>query len=54
VERHPLGLAGGGFDLFVAVVAVASFIGIERFKAGIMPVIGACAVLWLIWRSIVS
>ena len=47
---HALGLASGGFDLFVAVVAVVAFVAMERFKAGIMPIIGVCAVLGLVWH----
>jgi len=35
----------GPFDAFVAVLAVLAFIAMQRFKIGIMPVIGACAVL---------
>lgn len=38
------------FDPFVAVVAVAAFVAMQRFKIGLMPVIGACALLGLIWR----
>ncbi len=49
---HALGLASGGFDLFVAVVALAAFIAMERFKAGIMPVIGVCALLGSAWKSL--
>ncbi|MBL9160255.1 MAG: chromate efflux transporter [Verrucomicrobiales bacterium] len=38
------------FDPFVAVVAVAAFIAMQRFKVGLMPVIGACALLGLVWK----
>jgi chromate transporter len=48
---HALGLASGRLDVFVAVVAVAAFVAMERFKAGIMPVIGVCAVLGMVFRS---
>jgi chromate transporter len=51
---HALGLASGGFDLFVAVVAVVAFIAMERFKVGIMPVIGVCALLGPIWRGVLT
>lgn len=50
---HALGLASGGLDVFVAVVAVAAFVAMERLKAGIMTVIGVCAVLGLIWKTLV-
>ena len=42
--------AAHGIDWFVAVVAVAAFIAMERFKLGVMSAIGACAVLGLVWR----
>ena len=32
------------------VVAIAAFVAMQRFKVGLMPVIGACAVLGLVWR----
>ncbi|MFM2168081.1 MAG: chromate efflux transporter [Verrucomicrobiota bacterium] len=38
----------GPFDLFVAVLAIAAFIAIQRFKIGLMPVIGVCAALGLV------
>ncbi|MEO8616200.1 MAG: chromate transporter, partial [Luteolibacter sp.] len=37
-------------DWFVAVVAVAAFVAMQRFKVGLIPVIATCAVLGLIWR----
>jgi chromate transporter len=42
--------AARGVDWFVAVVAIAAFIAMERFKLGVMSTIGACAVLGLVWR----
>lgn len=39
----------GVFDPFVAVVAMAAFIAMQRFKVGLMPVIGACALIGLGW-----
>lgn len=41
---------GGVFDPFVAVVAAAAFLAMWRFKIGLMPVIGACALLGLAWK----
>ncbi len=38
----------GGFDFFVALLAVASFIAMKRFKLGLMLVISICAVLGLL------
>jgi chromate transporter len=36
-----------GFEWFSALVGIAAFIALFRFKVGIMPVIGACAALGL-------
>lgn len=45
---HALWPASGGLDAFIAVLAIAAFIAMQRFKAGLMPVIGACALLGLV------
>jgi chromate transporter len=45
---HALWPASGGFDIFIAVLSVIAFIALQRFKIGLMPVIGACAALGLI------
>lgn len=37
-------------DGFVAVMAIAAFVAMQRFKIGLIPVIAACAVSGLIWR----
>lgn len=37
----------GPFDLFVAALAIAAFIAMQRFKIGLMTVIGACAAFGL-------
>ena len=39
--------AGGRFDAFVAVVAIGALVAMERFKLGVIPVLGACAALGL-------
>ncbi len=44
----------GQFDWFIAVVAVAAFVAMQRFKAGLIPTIGACAVLGLVWKLAVG
>jgi chromate transporter len=44
---HALWPASGGFDVFIAVLAVAAFIAMQRFKIGLMTVIGACAAFGL-------
>lgn len=49
--RHALWPEGTlGLDWFVAIVAVAAFIAMERFKLGVMSTIGVCALLGLVWR----
>jgi chromate transporter len=40
----------GPFDAFVAVVAVAAWLAMERFKAGVIPTLAVCAVLGVCWR----
>ena len=40
----------GHFDWFIAAVAVAAFVAMQRFKAGLIPTIGACAVMGLLWK----
>jgi chromate transporter len=42
---HALWPGDGRFDIFVAVAAVIAFVAMERFKLGVIPVLGACAVL---------
>jgi chromate transporter len=38
---------GGGFDWISALIGAAAFLALFRYKAGIMPVIGACALAGL-------
>jgi chromate transporter len=40
------------FDPFIAVVAVVAFVALQRFKVGLMPVIGACALLGWVWKEL--
>ena len=51
---HALWPAGSGFDAFVAIVAVLAFIAMQRFKTGLMTVIGSCAVAGLARQLIIS
>lgn len=46
--------ASGGFDVFIAVLAIAAFIAMQRFKIGLMPVIGACALLGLLQQLLLG
>jgi chromate transporter len=45
---------GRVFDPFIAVVAVAAFVAMQRFKVGLMPVIGACALLGWVWKMVLT
>jgi chromate transporter len=50
---HALRPDEGTFDYFVAVVAVAAWFAMERFKMGVIPVLAACALLGVIWKFVV-
>jgi chromate transporter len=41
---HALRAEGGGFDYFVAVIALSSWLAMEHFKIGMIPTLAACAV----------
>ena len=43
---------GRRFDGFIAVLALAAFVALQRFKIGLIPVIGACALAGLGWGLI--
>jgi chromate transporter len=47
---HALAPAGGRPDYFVAVVAISAWLAMERFRVGVIPTLGACAVLGMIWK----
>lgn len=47
---HALWPEGGKFDAFVAVVAVAAWLAMERFKAGVIPTLAVCALLGMLWQ----
>ncbi len=49
---HALAPTGGKFDYFVAVVAIGAWVAMERFKIGVIPTLGACAVLGMIWKLV--
>ena len=42
--------ASGGWDLMVIGLALAALVALERFKIGVIPVIGGCAVVGLLGR----
>jgi chromate transport protein ChrA len=41
----------GGFDVFVAITAIAAFLALHFLKIGTLQIVAACAVLGLLWRS---
>jgi len=43
----------GRFEWFAVVVGLAAFLALWKYKADIMKVIGACAVLGLVWQLVV-
>ncbi len=45
---HALRPDSGGIDWLVAVLALAAWVAMERFKIGVIPVLGACALAGLI------
>ena len=49
---HALRPGEGVFDYFVAAVAAGAWLAMERFKIGVIPVLGACALLGVIWKLV--
>jgi chromate transporter len=47
----PEGLAGR-FDWISALIGIAAFLALWRYKVGIIPVIGACGVAGLVWQFV--
>lgn len=51
--EHALFDSGHGFDGFVATVSVGAWLAMERFKVGVIPTLGVCAVLGVFWKCAV-
>lgn len=49
---HAVYPATGEIDWFVAIIAVAAWVAMERFKVGIIPLLATCALLGVIWKLI--
>ncbi len=49
---HALRPEAGGTDWFVAVVAIGSWLAMERFKKGIIPTLAVCALLGMVWKLV--
>jgi len=43
----------GRFEWFSLLITLAAFVALWRYKAGIIPVIGACAAAGLAWTFLV-
>lgn len=50
--RHAMWPVPGRFDPFVAVLAVVAFVAMTRFRAGLLPVLAACAALGVVWELV--
>jgi chromate transporter len=46
---HALRPETGGTDWFAAVLAIGAWVAMERFKQGVIPVLGVCAGLGVVW-----
>jgi len=46
---HALKPDSGDFDFFVAIVAVAAWVAMERFKIGVVPTLLSAALLGMLW-----
>jgi chromate transporter len=51
---HALRPEGGGIDYFTAVVALGSWIAMEKCKIGVIPTLAACAVLGVVGKMALS
>jgi len=51
---HALRPGTGGVEWFVAALALASWLAMERFKLGVIPTLAGCAVLGMVWKLVLS
>jgi chromate transporter len=49
---HAMFPGEGKFDVFVALAAIGAWVAMERFKVGVIPMLGACAVLGVVVKMI--
>ncbi|MEK7952662.1 chromate efflux transporter [Luteolibacter soli] len=49
---HALVPAEGKFDVFVALAAVGTWVAMERFRIGVIPVLGVCAALGVVVKML--
>jgi chromate transporter len=50
--EHSLFTGEHGFDGFVAIVGLGALVAMERFKVGVIPLLGGCALLGVIWKCL--
>jgi len=50
--EHALLTGEQGFDYFVAIVGLGAWLAMERFKTGVIPTLGVCALLGVIWKGL--
>jgi chromate transporter len=48
--QHALWPQSGKFDGFVLVVALGAWLAMERMKFGVIPVLGVCAAMGVVWK----
>ena len=49
---HALVPDKGGIDWFVLIAAAGAWLAMERFKAGVIPTLGACALSGMVWKLV--
>jgi chromate transporter len=49
--EHTLLTGVNGFDYFVAIVGLGAWLAMDRFKIGVIPTLGVCALLGVIWKG---
>ncbi|QUE50777.1 chromate efflux transporter [Luteolibacter ambystomatis] len=47
---HAIHPEPGRYDWFIATVGLSAWFAMERFKVGVIPVLGACAAFGMIWK----
>jgi chromate transporter len=45
-----LPVPGGAIDWFIAILAVAAFLALQRFKLPLLPVMACCAIAGMAWH----
>ncbi|MGC4015641.1 MAG: chromate transporter [Luteolibacter sp.] len=48
---HAIRPEPGRYDWFIATVGLGAWIAMERFKVGVIPLLGACSALGVMWKQ---